>query len=105
MCSFSEIQWRMFGRNQAENTQMLHITLLIFAENFDICSVVQFNNDLVFAAGDDAAIRAWDHNTGQQKFTLSGHFSKVTALVLHEDTNQLLRWMMHFWLWKLMIAL
>lgn len=53
--------------------------------------MVQFNNDLVFAAGDDAAIRAWDHSTGQQKFMLSGHFSKVTALVLHEDTNQLLR--------------
>lgn len=55
-----------------------------------VISVVQFNNELVFAAGDDAAIRAWNHNTGQQKFTLSGHFSKVTALVLHEDTNQLL---------------
>ncbi|GFG39073.1 hypothetical protein Cfor_11996 [Coptotermes formosanus] len=57
-----------------------------------VISVVQFNNDLVFAAGDDATIRAWDHSTGQQKLTLSGHFSKVTGLVFHEDTNQLLRW-------------
>jgi len=91
MCSCSEFQRRMFHRSKTENTQILHKTLLIFAKNFGACSVVQFNNDLVFAAGDDAAIRAWDHSTGQQKFTLSGHFSKVTALVLHEDTNQLLR--------------
>jgi WD40 repeat protein len=81
----------MFGRNQTENIQISHTILLVFAENFGACSVVQFNNDLVFAAGDDAAIRVWDHSTGQQKFTLSGHFSRVTALILHEDTNQLLR--------------
>lgn len=91
MCSCSEIQRRTFGGNQTENTQILHTVVLIFAENFGTCSVVQFYNDLVFAAGDDATIRAWIHSSGQQKFTLSGHFSKVTALVLHEDTNQLLR--------------
>jgi WD40 repeat protein len=69
----------------------VHKTPVIFTENLGAFSVVQFNNDLVFAAGDDAAIRAWDHNTGQQKLTLSGHFSKVTALVFNEDTNRLLR--------------
>jgi WD40 repeat protein len=58
---------------------------------FLVCSVVQFINDLVFAAGDDAAIRAWNYNTGQRHMTLSGHFSKVTALIFHDITNQLLR--------------
>jgi WD40 repeat protein len=57
----------------------------------DACSVVQFYNDMVFAAGDDAVIRSWNYSTGQQQLTLSGHFSKVTALVFHEDTKQMLR--------------
>jgi hypothetical protein len=47
-----------------QNTQILYTIVLIFAENFGACSVVQFYNDLVFAAGDDAAIQAWNHNTG-----------------------------------------
>jgi WD40 repeat protein len=64
-------------------------------ENLDACSVVQFNNDQVFAAGDDAVIRAWKYSTGQQQLTLSGHYSKVTALIFHEDTNQLIRWVVH----------
>jgi WD40 repeat protein len=51
---------------------------------------------MVFAAGDDAVIRAWNYSTGQQQLTLSGHFSKVTALVFHEGTNQLLRSGVHY---------
>lgn len=54
-----------------------------------VISVVKFDRDLVFAAGDDAAIFAWDLTTGQKKLTLSGHYSKVTGLVFHHDTNQL----------------
>ncbi|PNF27952.1 Transducin beta-like protein 3, partial [Cryptotermes secundus] len=55
-----------------------------------VISVVQFYSNMVFAAGDDAVIRAWNYSTGRQQLALSGHFSKVTALVFHEDTNQLL---------------
>ncbi|KAJ9593229.1 hypothetical protein L9F63_015228, partial [Diploptera punctata] len=54
-----------------------------------VISVVKFDGELVFAAGDDAAIFAWDLTTGQKKLTLSGHYSRITGLVLLHDTNQL----------------
>ncbi|XP_066997395.2 transducin beta-like protein 3 [Anabrus simplex] len=40
---------------------------------------------LVFAAADDAAIRGWDTDSGELRMTLSGHFSKVTAVLFHSD--------------------
>ena len=52
---------------------------------------MRFYRDLVFGAGDDAVIYAWDLNTGEKKLSLSGHYSKVTGLVFHQDTNQLVR--------------
>lgn len=58
-------------------------------------SVLEFHPDpeknMLFGAGDDTKIHAWDITTGQEKITLSGHFSKVTSLSFHEDGNYLVR--------------
>lgn len=58
-----------------------------------VISVLEFHPDtekeLIFGAGDDTKIHAWDIGTGQRKVTLSGHFSKVTSLSFHENGNYL----------------
>ncbi|XP_032669391.1 transducin beta-like protein 3 isoform X2 [Odontomachus brunneus] len=58
-----------------------------------VISVLKFHPDteknLLFAAGDDTKIHAWDISSGQEKMILSGHFSKVTSLNFHKDGNYL----------------
>jgi len=46
---------------------------------------------LIFGAGDDTKIHGWNIVTGQEKVTLSGHFSKITSLTFHENGNYLVR--------------
>lgn len=62
---------------------------------FFIFSVLEFHPDitkqLLFGAGDDTKIHGWDINTGEEKLTLSGHFSKVTSLSFHKKGNYLIR--------------
>ncbi|XP_050463329.1 transducin beta-like protein 3 [Cataglyphis hispanica] len=59
-----------------------------------VTSVLDFHPDitkqLLFGAGDSkGVIHGWDINTGQQKMSLSEHFSKVTSLSFHENGNYL----------------
>ncbi|RLU18922.1 hypothetical protein DMN91_009280 [Ooceraea biroi] len=59
-----------------------------------VISTLKFHPDtekkLIFGAGDDTKIHGWDTVTGQEKVTLSGHFSKVTSLNFHENGNYLI---------------
>ncbi|XP_014472392.1 PREDICTED: transducin beta-like protein 3 [Dinoponera quadriceps] len=58
-----------------------------------VISILKFHPDakrkLLFGAGDDTKIHAWDITSGKEKVTFSGHFSKVTSLNFHEDGNYL----------------
>ncbi|XP_043282160.1 transducin beta-like protein 3 [Venturia canescens] len=54
-----------------------------------VVSVLAFHPDpqkeLIFAAGDNAHILAWNIKNGQIKLKLTGHFSKITSLAFHDD--------------------
>lgn len=50
-----------------------------------VISVVVFNGDQVFAAGDDAKINSWNVTKGERTCTYSGHFSKVTSVSFCHD--------------------
>ncbi|XP_046618902.1 transducin beta-like protein 3 [Neodiprion virginianus] len=58
-----------------------------------VVSVLAFHprpdKELIFAAGDDTKIYGWNSITGQQKIVLSGHFSKITSLLFHDDAIHL----------------
>ncbi|KAL0100232.1 hypothetical protein PUN28_019568 [Cardiocondyla obscurior] len=59
-----------------------------------VTSVLKFHPDkkksLLCGAGDNTKIFGWNITNGQEKFVLSGHFSKVTSLNFHENGNYLI---------------
>ncbi|XP_025152449.1 transducin beta-like protein 3 isoform X2 [Harpegnathos saltator] len=58
-----------------------------------VVSVLKFHPDpdrnILFGTGDDVKIHGWDIINGEEKITLSGHFSKITSLNFHKDGNYL----------------
>ncbi|XP_078038500.1 transducin beta-like protein 3 [Augochlora pura] len=58
-----------------------------------VVSVLDFHPDneknLLFAAGDDLKIYGWNISTGNREIALLGHFSKVTSISFHDNSDYL----------------
>ncbi|KAK7791158.1 hypothetical protein R5R35_013326 [Gryllus longicercus] len=58
-----------------------------------VINIVKFHPSeevpLVFASGDDSVIRGWDVSTGKLEVVLSGHYSRVTAIVFHSNNKHI----------------
>lgn len=66
--------------------------LIFFSFVFSVLNILEKESStLVFAAGDDTVIRGWDLKTGNVQFEFSGHFSKVTSIVIDDSQKYLVR--------------
>ncbi|KAK3821031.1 MAG: U5 small nuclear ribonucleoprotein 40 kDa protein [Benniella sp.] len=66
-----------------------------FGMNYPITSVCfSDTNELLFAAGNNHSILAWDIRANRVRFTLRGHLNTVTGISLSQDGTQLLSYAM-----------
>lgn len=58
---------------------------LSLRETQGVVNVVEINEGLLYASGDDGKIYSWELEKGALKVVYSAHFSKVNCVVFHED--------------------